>query len=64
MLHGCLLQADQANPALLFGLPLMLSAPAAAAGRGGGQWVKVVHEGEVADVSTHQLLGLVCSSLR
>lgn len=61
------LQADQASPTLLFGTPLTLTtAPAAAAGQaaGEGQRFKVVHDGEMADVSTHQLLGLLCISLR
>lgn len=53
-----MLQADQANPAVLFGLPLVLSAAPA------GQCFKVMHEGEMADVSTQQLLGVVCTSLR
>lgn len=51
-------QADQANPALLFGVPLLLGAAAPA------QRVKVVHDGELADLTQQQLLGLVCSSLR
>ncbi len=62
-----LMQADQASPTLLFGTPLVLTtAPAAAAGQaaGEGQRFKVVHDGEMADVSTHQLLDLLCSSLR
>lgn len=61
------MQADQASPTLLFGMPLMLTtAPAAAAGQaaGEGQRFKVVHDGEMADVSTRQLLDLLCSSLR
>mgnify|MGYP001810809002 CR=1 FL=1 len=51
-------QADQANPALLFGLPLMLAtAP-------GGQAVRVAHEGELASVTPAALLAVVCESLR
>lgn len=61
------MQADQASPTLLMGTPLMLTtAPAAAAGQaaGEGQRFKVVHDGDMADVSTRQLLDLLCSSLR
>lgn len=62
------LQADQASPTLLFGTPLVLTtAPSAGAGgqpAGEGQRFKVVHDGEMADVSTQQLLDLLCSSLR
>ncbi|PSC68125.1 hypothetical protein C2E20_8288 [Micractinium conductrix] len=51
-------KADQANPALLFGLPLMLAtAP-------GGQAVRVAHEGELASVTPAALLAVVCESLR
>ena len=58
------LQVEQANPALLFGLPLMLG-PAKGQGPGGAAGaLKVVHEGEMVDVTMAGLLGLLCSSLR
>ncbi|KAL4442076.1 hypothetical protein ABPG77_011337 [Micractinium sp. CCAP 211/92] len=57
------IKVEQANPALLFGLPLMLG-PAEGAGMVGGGVFKVVHEGEMVDVTTAGLLGLLCSSLR
>lgn len=52
-------QADQANPALLFGVPLLLGP-----GAGAGERLKVVHDGELADTSQAQLLGVVVGSLR
>lgn len=52
-------QADQANPALLFGLPLLLGP-----GPGAGERLKVVHDGELADTSQAQLLRVVAESLR
>jgi hypothetical protein len=52
------MQAGQANPALLFGVPLLLSAAQPA------QAFKIMADGQLADVSTHQLLELLCCNLR
>ncbi|KAL4427862.1 hypothetical protein ABPG75_001951 [Micractinium tetrahymenae] len=55
------IKVEQASPALLFGVPLMLGP---LEGQGAGGAFKVVHEGEMVDVTAAGLLGLLCSSLR